>query len=429
MDAVDVDAATTLAETRGTCNSLPKSLQFHSSFVTARGARCSPLILATALPFAFMFPTLPTTRVTTFRRTIGSNTETSTNHTILFAVLPVMVVLLAFASNVYGFSAMLFAQGTACVVVLVARSLFVTPTTRPAAAGVASPQPLLCQLWCPESPLPPLPSDRTVVLLIRHGPKHLGAGKDELTTVGAEEARKLALMLRQSGFVIRACFTSKLHRCYETAKAISDANGSVLATAQILGGDGPFVRDDVVSQVTCSHSLEDYPIVDHTNLVMQSIVEGRHVDGYHRRTLGVSRIGADLDVMLGGSGPSSDFHVRTDGLVVAVSHDMIIAAVMLELGLPCAGWPDYLSGLIVDLELLKSPRLRQHPSVTFSPIAASKELPKLLSVARGLASRASAIRPGPVGRAARSREQNRRSRKPRQNARRKPGSCSLRSRQ
>eukprot|EP00041_Stephanoeca_diplocostata_P039527 m.1634234 g.1634234 ORF g.1634234 m.1634234 type:complete len:2281 (-) comp25413_c0_seq5:6626-13468(-) len=257
--------------------------------------------------------------------------------------------------------------------------------------------PLMCKPWDPSMPIPILPPGRTVVLLLRHGPKDLGPGKDKLTSDGIHKTVELSESLRRAGVTIRACFTSKLYRCYQTAKSICDFCDSVLATAQILGGDGPFVQDDVVSQATFKCAIELNPVIDHNHPVMQRIVHDKPVDGYHRRTLAVARIGSGLEALLKGSGPSSAFHIRPDGLVVAVSHDMIIAGVMLELGLPCPRWPDYLSGVIVDLELLKNPQLVQKshsPSSTnlafastlsdekFGSIEATKQLPESLSESR-----------------------------------------------
>ena len=172
------------------------------------------------------------------------------------------------------------------------------------------------------------------LLIIRHGPRSGGKFPREgepLSTEGAESVRQLALKWENSPRP-NHLISSPLERCLETAEILNTACGwnQRIVESRLLGGHGAFVVD--------SRALG-------SQLSKLSDSEGRNLFISHMRgenVAGMRNLAEGSRLILDELYPAS----KTE-LVVAISHETIIAALGAYLGDDPTKWPEPMSGVHV----------------------------------------------------------------------------------
>ena len=171
------------------------------------------------------------------------------------------------------------------------------------------------------------------LLLIRHGPKKKRNHPLEQTNLSEDGFRQvLEFAEAWDGPIPSSVFTSPIHRCLQTASIIIQTNHweQAVHESRLLGDPGPFVIDSKV----VSHQLEGLDD-DGTTGFFREHIEGAAKPGMASIAEGSAAL---LEEVLG---------TQTDGLVLAISHDVIISALAAHLGIDDYGWPDPLCGLVI----------------------------------------------------------------------------------
>ena len=183
----------------------------------------------------------------------------------------------------------------------------------------------------PFTPGDTIPNDG--LLLIRHGPKKKRIHPLEQTPLSGNGIKQVQQFADAwDGPVPGRVFTRPINRCVQTASIIIQTNHWMQAVqeSRLLGDPGPFVIDSKV----VSRQLEGLD----DDGVMGFFRE--HIDGIAKPGMALLADGsAALLKELVGS--------HTQGLVLAVSHDVIISALAAYLGLQDGGWPEPLCGLVI----------------------------------------------------------------------------------
>lgn len=171
------------------------------------------------------------------------------------------------------------------------------------------------------------------LLLIRHGPKKKRIHPLEQTPL-SENGIEQVLQFAEAwdGPIPSRVFTSPIDRCVHTASIIIETNHwkQGLQESRLLGDPGPFVIDSKV----VSRQLEGLDDDDAMGFFRD------HIDGAAKPGMASLADGAAklLKELIG---------THTDGLVLAVSHDVIISALAAHLGIHDEGWPEPLCGLTI----------------------------------------------------------------------------------
>ena len=172
------------------------------------------------------------------------------------------------------------------------------------------------------------------LLILRHGPRSGGKFPREsepLSTEGAESVTQLALKWKNSSRPNRL-LSSPLERCLETAEILNtvcDWNQRIVES-RLLGGHGAFVVD--------SRALG-------SQLSRLSDGEGRNLFISHMRgedVAGMRDLAEGSKLILDELYPASKAE-----LVIAISHETIIAALGAYLGDDPTKWPEPMSGVHV----------------------------------------------------------------------------------
>ena len=171
------------------------------------------------------------------------------------------------------------------------------------------------------------------LLLLRHGPKKKRNHPLEQTNLSEDGIRKVLQFADMwDGPVPCRVFTSPIDRCVQTASIIIQTNHwkQAVHESRLLGDPGPFVIDSkVVSRQL--EGLNDEGVMD----FFQEHIDGAAKPGMASIAEGSAAL---LEEVLG---------TQTGGLVLAISHDVIISALAAHLGIDDYGWPDPLCGLVI----------------------------------------------------------------------------------
>jgi len=175
--------------------------------------------------------------------------------------------------------------------------------------------------WRPDDGLP-----TQGVLMLRHGPRmggDLPSMEEPLTDDGIEVTKCVGRRwFNQAEPVV---VSSPVHRCIHTCQLLVEAAGwdvDIIET-KILGDPGPFVVD---SDLLSSHD-EDILVS------LKAHINGASIPGMLDRDTGVEKMMSELLDLKG-----------TSDVLVACTHDSIIAAVAASYGIKGEHWPFYLEG-------------------------------------------------------------------------------------
>ena len=173
------------------------------------------------------------------------------------------------------------------------------------------------------------------LLLLRHGPKKKRNHPLEQTNLSEDGIRQvLEFAEAWDGPIPSSVFTSPIDRCVQTASIIIQTNHweQAVHESRMLGDPGPFVIDsEVVSRQL--EGLDD----DRTMGFFHEHIEGTDKPGMATLEEGSKALLKELVEPL------------TGGLVLAVSHDVIIAGVAAYLGVHDGEWPEPLCGLVIQI--------------------------------------------------------------------------------
>lgn len=170
------------------------------------------------------------------------------------------------------------------------------------------------------------------LLLIRHGPKKKRIHPLEQTTL-SEGGIQQVLQFAEAwdGPIPCRVLTSPIERCVQTASIIAQTNQweQAVHESRLLGDPGPFVIDSkaVSDQL---EGLDDHGTMD----FFREHINGTAKPGMASLADGSSALLKEL------------VESHTEGLVLAVSHDVVISALAVHLGLNDGGWPEPLCGLV-----------------------------------------------------------------------------------
>ena len=171
------------------------------------------------------------------------------------------------------------------------------------------------------------------LLFIRHGPKKKRIHPLEQTTLSEDGIRQVLQFAEAwDGPIPCRVFTSPIDRCVQTASIIIQTNHwkQALHESRLLGDPGPFVLDSKV----VSRQLEGLDDDGAMGFFRE------HIEGTDKAGMASLEDGsAGLLKELVGS--------RTEGLLLAVSHDVIIAALAAHLGIHYYEWPKPLCGIVI----------------------------------------------------------------------------------
>jgi len=171
------------------------------------------------------------------------------------------------------------------------------------------------------------------LLLLRHGPKKKRNHLLEQTNLSEDGIRQvLEVAEAWDGPIPCRVLTSPIERCVLTASIIVQTNHweQSVHESRLLGDPGPFVIDSKL----VSRQLEGLDDDGAMNFFRE------HIEGTAKP--GMASLGdgsAGLLKELVGS--------RTEGLLLAVSHDVIIAALAAHLGIHYDEWPKPLCGIVI----------------------------------------------------------------------------------
>mgnify|MGYP001457919984 CR=1 FL=1 len=178
--------------------------------------------------------------------------------------------------------------------------------------------------WRPEDGLP-----TEGILMLRHGPRgggDLPSMGEPLTDDGIEATKCVGRrwVNRMEPVVV----SSPVERCLHTSQLLVEAAGwdiEILET-KILGDPGPFVVD---SDLLSSHHEDIF-------VSLEAHIDGASIPGMLDRDAGVERMISELLDLKG-----------TSDVLVACTHDSIIAAVAATYGIKGDHWPFYLEGYLL----------------------------------------------------------------------------------
>ncbi len=180
--------------------------------------------------------------------------------------------------------------------------------------------------WSPGNPVP-----GKGILLIRHGPRLSGSFPTLETPLSADGIALTRKFGEEWDADIPKCIiTSPVPRNRQTAELIllTGSWSIPIYDSTMLGHHGPFVVDLELIDKTVKNAKErgviDF-LVDHIN--------GKQVPGMLDRDIGVNRLLTDM----------TQFGGREE-LILAISHDSIIAATLAFGGLDPDPWPEPLCG-------------------------------------------------------------------------------------
>jgi len=176
------------------------------------------------------------------------------------------------------------------------------------------------------------------VLLIRHGPREPGPFPRHdvpLTGEGVELTRKLGREWKEP--VPTCVLTSPVLRNRQTADLVVAAAGweCPVLESNMLGNNGPFVVDTVAIRGLVKAAREEGD-----REFLHRHIAGEKIPGMLHRDVGVRRLLSDL-LFFGGK----------DDLIVAISHDYIIASVLAYYGEDPDPWPEPLCGVVFCYDL------------------------------------------------------------------------------
>lgn len=175
------------------------------------------------------------------------------------------------------------------------------------------------------------------LLLIRHGPKKKRIHPLEQTTLSEDGIRQV-LQFAQAwdGPIPSRVVTSPIERCVQTASIITQTNHweQAVHESRLLGDPGPFVID--------SKAVSDQ---------LEGLDDQGTMDFFREHIHGTAKPG--MASLAGGSSALLRELVEshTEGLVLAVSHDVIISALAAHLGLYDDEWPEPLCGLVIKFDM------------------------------------------------------------------------------
>ena len=171
------------------------------------------------------------------------------------------------------------------------------------------------------------------ILMLRHGPRgggDLPSMNEPLTDDGAEATEFVGRgwMKRAAPVVV----SSPVHRCLQTSQLLVEAAGWDVEIIQsgILGNPGPFVID---SDLLSSHN-EDILFS------LRSHIDGSRIPGMLDRDAGVEKMITELMGLRGSA-----------NVLVACTHDSILAATAASFGISGNLWPPYLEGYLLRCSL------------------------------------------------------------------------------
>ncbi len=169
------------------------------------------------------------------------------------------------------------------------------------------------------------------ILLIRHGPRidpDIPPLSAMLTPEGIEECLSCGRGLQTHPPL--TIYASPVQRCVDTGERISEgANWNFKAIkSEMLGVPGPFVLSKINEEV---NKLVAYAQENNDWTFLHRHVAGEDIPGMRHRSIGASNLVKEL-------------HPSTDGYVLCISHDSIIAATMAAFGLNPDPWPKPLEG-------------------------------------------------------------------------------------
>ena len=171
------------------------------------------------------------------------------------------------------------------------------------------------------------------LLLIRHGPKKKRIHPLEQTTL-SEDGILQVLQFAEAwdGPIPKMVFTSPIDRCAQTASIIVQTNHwkQAVHESRLLGDPGPFVIDSKL----VSHQLEGLDDDGAMGFFQE------HIDGTTKP--GMASLADGSAALL-----KEFVESRTGGLVLAISHDVIISALAAHLGVHDGEWPEPLCGLVI----------------------------------------------------------------------------------
>mgnify|MGYP001204219113 FL=1 len=178
--------------------------------------------------------------------------------------------------------------------------------------------------WRPEDGLP-----TEGILMLRHGPR--GGGElpsmDEPLTDDGIEATK-CVGRRWVNRMEPVVVSSPVDRCLHTSQLLVEAAGwdiEILET-KILGDPGPFVVDSAL--------LSSYD--EDVLFSLKAHINGNQIPGMLDRDIGVDKMISELLHLKGSS-----------EVLVACTHDSILAAVAASYGIQGDHWPPYLEGYLL----------------------------------------------------------------------------------
>lgn len=171
------------------------------------------------------------------------------------------------------------------------------------------------------------------LLLLRHGPKKQRIHPLEQTTLSEDGIREVLKFAEVwDGPIPSSVFTSPIDRCVQTASIIIQTNHweQAVHESRLLGDPGPFVIDSkVVSRQL--EGLDDDGVMG----FFREHIEGTDKPGMATLEEGSEALLKEL------------VEPNTEGLVLAVSHDVIISALAAHLGVFDGEWPEPLCGLVI----------------------------------------------------------------------------------
>lgn len=172
------------------------------------------------------------------------------------------------------------------------------------------------------------------ILLIRHGPRtspDIPPLSAMLTDKGIEDCISLGSIIGNSQPI--SIYSSPVQRCLDTGSLIRTSGNWPLEvlSSEMLGHPGPFVIGKTNNEV---NALVRYAQENDDWSFLHAHVAGGEVSGMRNRIIGTKNLIEEL-------------YPNTEGYVLCVSHDSIIAAVTAALGLDPNPWPEPLEGLII----------------------------------------------------------------------------------
>lgn len=171
------------------------------------------------------------------------------------------------------------------------------------------------------------------ILLIRHGPKRKRIHPLEQTPLSENGIKQVIQFAKAwDGPIPSRVLTSPIDRCAQTASIIIETNDwkQGVQHSRLLGDPGPFVIDSEV----VSGQLKGMD--EHRTMGFFR----EHIDGAIKP--GMASLAEGSVVLL-----EELVSTHRDGLVLAVSHDVIISALAAHLGINDKEWPEPLCGIAI----------------------------------------------------------------------------------